>query len=114
MCLFVLFFVTASVSVSGYYQKWHFLEAGVLGAYAVAGFERMVDGTANRPFVYRQLLPAIANKLERVTPDRVKGWAFAHQGKGLNSYLLSISYSPTAQIPTYLFRYQVIYLLGAC
>ena len=81
VCLFVLFFVTASVSVNGYYQKWHFLEAGVPGAYTVAGFERMVDGTANRPFVYRQLLPAIANELERVTPDRVKGWAFQHKAR---------------------------------
>ena len=109
VCRFVLFFVAATIAFNGYYQKWHFLEAGVPGTYAVAGFERMVDGTANRPFVYRQLLPAIANALDGVTPQATKMWFYVHQGKGTASYLLAISTSPTANNPVYFFRYLVVY-----
>ena len=109
VCLFVLFFVAAAIAFNGYYQKWHFLEAGVPGSYAVASFERMVDGTANRPFVYRQLLPAIANGLDRVTPQSTKTWLYVHQGKGTAAYLLAISSSPTANNPSYFFRYLIIY-----
>jgi hypothetical protein len=109
VCCFALFFVAAAIAFNGYYQKWHFLEAGVPGSYQAASFERMVDGTANRPFIYRQLLPAIANAIDRATPTAAKSWSFAHQGAGPGAYLLTISSSPTVNNPKYFFRYLVVY-----
>jgi hypothetical protein len=110
-CIFILFLITASVSFNGFYQKWHFHETGIPGDYPVASFERMVDGTAQRPFVYRQLIPAIANGLDRVTPARMKARLYQHQGSGRDAYLYSLVVSPTAGNEAYFFRYFMVYLL---
>jgi hypothetical protein len=110
VCSFVLFFVAASASFSGFYQKWHFAEAGVAGQYDHAGFEAMVDGTAWRPFVYRQMLPEIANRLDSAIPPSFKNWLYLHQGKGLNAYIVAIDVSPTARNQVYFFRYLVVYV----
>src|SRR5450631_3104349 len=68
MCLFVLFVVASAASFSGFYQKWHFREAGTRGWDAGAEFGKMIDGTARRPYIYRQLLPSAANWLTRALP----------------------------------------------
>lgn len=68
ICLFVLFVVASAASFSGFYQKWHFREAGVRGFDAGAEFDQMIDGTARRPYIYRRLLPNAANWLVRALP----------------------------------------------
>lgn len=68
MCLFVLFAVASAASFSAFYEKWHFREPGGRGDDPVAGFDEMIDGTANRPYVYRQLLPYVANRLVHALP----------------------------------------------
>ena len=68
VCLFVLFAVASAASFSSFYQKWHFREAGVRGYDPGAPFDQMIDGTASRPYVYRQLLPDVANWLTRTMP----------------------------------------------
>ena len=68
MCLAVLLIVAAAASFSAFYEKWHFREQGARGTDLIAEFDRMIDGTANRPYIYRQLLPNIANSLTRVLP----------------------------------------------
>jgi len=110
VCCFVLFVVAASASFSGFYQKSHFCEAGVAGSYDEASFESMVDGTAYRPYVYRQLLPAIANRIDRIAPDRFKNWLYIHQGSGSSSYMRAMSVSPTAQNKVYFTRDLTVYL----
>src|SRR5206468_896798 len=52
---------------------WHFREQGLRGTDLIAEFDRMIDGTANRPYVYRQLLPATANWLVRTLPVEAIG-----------------------------------------
>lgn len=110
-CRFVLFFVAASASFSGFYEKSHFCEAGVPGAYPPAQFEAMVDGTAYRPYVYRQMLPELANIADQNVSPSIKLRLYEHQGSGLTAYLHSISASPTARNETYFFRYLVVYTL---
>jgi hypothetical protein len=56
----VMFFVAASASFFGYFQKVHFLDNGLGGVYG-GTFQTMMDGTANRPWIYRQMLPTIGN-----------------------------------------------------
>src|SRR4051812_4978175 len=67
-CLFILFAVAAAASFSSFYEKWHFREAGGRGFDRGVEFSQMIDGTARRPYIYRQLLPDTANVLVRVLP----------------------------------------------
>jgi len=110
-CRFVLFFVAASASFSGFYEKSHFCEAGVTGAYPPAEFEAMVDGTAHRPYVYRQMLPELASFSDRIFPASIKSRLYAHQGTGFAAYMQVMAESPTASNKIYFFRYLVIYTL---
>ncbi|MGA8088337.1 MAG: hypothetical protein WCA10_13600, partial [Terracidiphilus sp.] len=68
MCVLVLLIVVSAASFSAFYQKWHFREQGARGTDLIAEFDRMIDGTAHRPYIYRQLLPDLANSLTRVLP----------------------------------------------
>jgi hypothetical protein len=108
-CCFALYFIVASASFNGYYHKWHFSEDDVTGEDARFHFDMMVDGTAYRPYVYRQLLPACANGIDRVVPESFKSWLYNHQwiGTELPEPLFD---SPTAENPVYFFRYLLIYI----
>jgi len=110
VCCFVLFLVAASASFNGFYDECHFHEVGVAGDWEVDGFERMVDGTANRPYVYRQLLPTTANWIEKVVPQTIKTRLYNRQGSRPHAYINSMSYSPTVKNNVYFFRYLVTYI----
>jgi hypothetical protein len=82
LCCLLLFFVAASASFQGSYTKWHFREAGVLyggGNTPDRRFDlgELITGTAERPFVYRQMLPTLANWIDRATPTGIKERAYA-------------------------------------
>ncbi len=109
VCWFVLFFVAASASFSGYYQKWHFAEADVAGDDSWASIEGMLDGTAHRPSVYRRLLPDTVNWMDRVAPQAVRDWVGGADA-GDEPSLYAMSASATASNPRYAFRYRVIYV----
>jgi hypothetical protein len=68
ICLIVLLILASAASFSAFYEKWHFREMGTRGSYAGVEFDRMIDGSARRPYIYRQLLPDTANWLARVLP----------------------------------------------
>jgi hypothetical protein len=111
--LFALFFIAAAASFNGYYQKWHFAEADMPGDHSRASFESMVDGSAWRPYVYRQLLPTIANRLDQLTPQATRHQLYERQASDQNAdpdaWLFAISGSPTEQNEVYFFRYLVLY-----
>ncbi|MGA3132021.1 MAG: hypothetical protein ABSD59_14535 [Terracidiphilus sp.] len=109
-CCFVLYFAVAAASFNGYYNKWHFAETGASGEDDRFHFEMMVDGTAYRPYVYRQLLPDTANWLDRVVPHDAKTWLFNHDGIGTEAQQGAISDSPTVESTDYFFRYLVLYV----
>jgi hypothetical protein len=111
LCRFVLFFIAASASFSGFYDKSHFREPGLRGDWYPTSFEAMMNGTAEKPYVYRRLLPDAINWIDRMTPPKTKEWLYRHQGSGLNSYIYAISLSTTAQNKVYFFRYLLLYLL---
>ena len=66
----------ASAGFPGFIGKW-----GLSGtAEHPAAEERfglaiMLDGTAHKPFVYRQFAPLIAKGLEKLLPEKIKGYA---------------------------------------
>ena len=49
VCLFILFVLVSASAFSAFYEKWHFREQGSRGTDLIAEFDRMIDGTANRP-----------------------------------------------------------------
>jgi hypothetical protein len=108
---FVIFFVAAAASFNGFYDKWHFREEGVPGGQNahLYGFEKIVDGTASRPFAYRQLVPTMANWIDRMTPSSLKMSLYNHQGNSQSPYFIALFDSPMARNQVYFFRYFVVY-----
>jgi hypothetical protein len=110
-CFFVLFFIAAAASFNGYYDKWGLLDTNENGStHGRNNFESMVDGTAERPWVYRQLLPMLANWIDRQVSEQTKDWLFtaqSHRGSGWRgSHFLC---SPVAASRAYFLRYWIVY-----
>ena len=63
----MIYVVVAAASFHGYYTKW-FMSDFTRSQSLVA----MLDGTAARPFVYRQLLPQAATVIERSLPESAR------------------------------------------
>ena len=103
----IVLFLTAAASFHGFYAKMGFQDA-----VSTRNFEAIIDGTAARPYIYRQFVPATANLADRIAPEGLKERLAAlrsDDGRGLYASLFS---SPTAQNPTYSFRYLVFYLVA--
>jgi hypothetical protein len=61
--LLFFFLMVAAASFNGFYTKWRLNDG-----HPSLGLSYMVEGTAARPYVYRQLLPAIANQVQAMLP----------------------------------------------
>jgi hypothetical protein len=112
-CGFMVFFIVSSASFFGFYGKWHFRDAHPdLDAQAFSGsLDKVLDGTAPRPFVYRQLLPMIANGIDRATPETLKDRLFSITTPGGHLLRERLFVATLAQDRHYFFRYWIIYLL---
>lgn len=64
--LVFVYYIAAAASFGGFFTKWHFRDNSPFSLPLV------LDGTVERPFVYRQLLPATANLLDSVIPQEAK------------------------------------------
>jgi hypothetical protein len=109
----ILFFIAASASFSGYYNKWHFREPGIPGGVGTTaewrfGVVDMLEGTALRPFAYRCLLPYLATWIDRETPQSVKERLYGVAQKEIAAQDF-IFVSPVARNPVYFFRYLALY-----
>lgn len=110
-CCLVLFAVAAAASFNGNFDEAHFSEAGVPGHGVKATFAMIVDGTAYRPYIYRQMMPTLVNWIDAATPQSVKSRLYQRRGVYPDAHINAISVSPTAENPTYFFRYLMMYLL---
>jgi len=116
LCRFVLYFAAAAAAFSGYYQKWHFADADLPGDHSRAYPETIFDGTAWRPYIYRQLLPDLANFADRAAPAAWKQRFYELEANTDDPLLYAMSGSSTVQDQRYTFRYLALYLftfLGA-
>lgn len=66
LILLFMAFIVASAAFGGFFEKWTFRDGTKFSAVA------MMDGTAERPFVYRQLVPTVTNLIDQVTPDQIR------------------------------------------
>jgi hypothetical protein len=64
--LVFIYYLAAAASFGGFFIKWHFSETEKYS------LPQMLEGTAIRPFVYRQLLPMTANAINNVIPQKAK------------------------------------------
>ena len=109
LLLLFIAFIVAAASYGGFFQKWEFRDGTTYSA------PTMFEGTAKRPFVYRQLLPSMANLIEYVTPDHIsqkfEHWLAANPLK----HNLIYRYFPNAKdsvASTYSLRYYALYGLS--
>lgn len=73
--LFFVYLSIAAASFNGFYQKWGMRADPAAGTKeARYSFASMVEGTAHRPFVYRQLIPQAANLIEAALPASTRDW----------------------------------------
>lgn len=98
-----LYFVVAAATFNGFYDKWGFRDDD-----PKFSFVAMIDGTADRPYIYRQLLPALVNGAQAMLPDStvetLTGKLYADNGE-----LKSKIASPQARDPRYALRYHLLY-----
>ncbi|VXC90450.1 conserved membrane hypothetical protein [Burkholderia sp. 8Y] len=107
--LAVIFYLVAAAAFHGYFAKWKFRDETPQFA-----LPAMLDGTSDRPFVYRRLLPAIANEVERVTPETLRAraidWLFA-DGRVHGPIAWFYPNAWDARNPKYALRYYLVFYM---
>jgi hypothetical protein len=106
-------FLAATASFEGFYSKYHLLETGTVNPDLKQTFEATVDGTAPRPFVYRQLLPMTASWFAGVLtsrfPRETDHWL--HHGSDGLPIGARFFNSPIVREPQYWLRYCIVYTM---
>lgn len=101
--LLAAYFIVSAAAFNGFYDKWAFRDND-----ARYSFVSMITGTAERPYVYRQFLPALINAAEAALPsaakERLTKALFTKAGA-----LRSGIRSPSALDPRYALRYHFMY-----
>ncbi|MGV8073718.1 MAG: hypothetical protein AB2L11_04055 [Syntrophobacteraceae bacterium] len=69
LLLIVIFWIVAAAGFSGFYNKWTLREDSP--RFRVFGIEQMLNASAHKPFVYRQLVPMLTSLAYQITPDEV-------------------------------------------
>ena len=96
----LLLWIVASAAFSGFVAKWGFRD-GV----DRMGIEKIIDGTAHKPFVYRQLLPSIANAIaDRLPSSMVERFEKKEFGQSYSKIKLE------GKSGEYKFKYLFIYV----
>jgi hypothetical protein len=101
----VLYFLVAAASYNGYFTKWQMRDSDQ--AFSLAA---VLDGTAQRPWVYRQLMPALANGVEHALPPDVRAAVLRVILKDDGSTVTKID-TPLARDARYTLRYHGVFYL---
>lgn len=108
--LFLLFIYAtiAAASLNAFYQKWGLRDDYSNWIERRYTMTAMLDGTAYRPFVYKQLLPIAANFFDRLLPedlkDRIISGLVHYNGK----LKTKLNVDPVSQ-RAYVIRYHFVY-----
>lgn len=102
--LAVVYALVAAAAFNGFYIKWK-MHDGHSGQSLVA----MLDGTAHRPYVYRQLLPQTAELIERALPEAARDYLATRLATGGRALKQPIG--AEAGKPGYVIRYRIVYYL---
>lgn len=111
--LLLLYMATAAMTLNVFMQTRSFEEGS-----QEFGLSVMLDGSADRPYVYRQLLPIVANSIVKLIPEEDRA-DFVHYH--LDKYQLRQQYFGRAKYktktsdqwtPTYAIEFHIIYTLN--
>lgn len=110
--LMVLLYVTvAAAAFNGFYTKWRLNDG-----HGPSSLASMVDGTAYRPYVYRQFAPAIANGVQSLLPaatvERISERLAEPRRVNSRSGLAMRFPASEALQPSVTLRYHVVYYLA--
>ena len=106
LCVYVL---VAAASYCGFFAKYALRDDSVHDSMV-----RMLDGTADRPYVYRQLVPYAANLAERAIPPDLAARVVEHlqQDYPKHNWLANTFARATdARKPAYALRYYLVYFM---
>ncbi|MFM0053910.1 hypothetical protein [Caballeronia grimmiae] len=108
--LAVIYYLVAAAAFHGYFAKWTFRDDTPQFA-----LPTMLEGTSDRPFVYRRLLPAIANEVDRATPETLReraiDWLFA-EGRAHGPIAWFYPKASDARNPKYALRYYMVFYMS--
>jgi hypothetical protein len=104
--LTVVFGVVAAATYSGFSSKW-----GLSDGLWRLTLDRMFNGTAHKPFVYRQLIPTIANQVAKATPQSVSTLIAKNYNFGPFRYYSKAS-NLVDNSDLYKFKWIIVYWLG--
>jgi hypothetical protein len=117
LLLFSFFWIVAAASHSGFIGKWALCDQDP--GCERYGIEPMLDGTAAKPWIYRQLAPIVANVAEKLIPNETKEYFWQNLQSEAHSSEASklgpektFTEATTAAKPQYRFRYIVVYYLS--
>lgn len=107
--VYFMCYLVAAISFGGFFEKWAFRD-DKMGHSAV----QMLNGTADRPYIYRQLLPATANLVNKIIPEHLNkkfaDWLTADPEKH-NFIHRYFSKAQDSSNPAYALRYYVLFVL---
>ncbi len=98
----VIYVLVAAAAFNGYYTKWQMSDSTPRQSLAL-----MLDGTAARPYVFRQLLPQTATAIRAAMPDSVRV-AIETRLKDAQAALKAPA-GADANKEGYLVRYRIVY-----
>jgi hypothetical protein len=102
--------VVAAAVMNGFYTKWRLNDG-----HAALGLSQMVEGTAHRPYVYRQFVPALANGIQSLLPPATVARLSERlaEPRRVNSRSgLAMRYPASeALLPAVTLRYHLVYYL---
>ncbi|WKK17315.1 hypothetical protein QQL45_26595 [Achromobacter insolitus] len=102
--------VIAAAVINGFYTKWRLGDG-----HPSFGLSQMVEGTAHRPYVYRQFVPALANGIQNLLPPATVARLSERlaEPRRLNSRSgLAMRYPASeALVPAFTLRYHLVYYL---
>ena len=107
---FILFYLAAAASFNGSIDKWHLDDIQFGSTHGTGSLESAIDGTGGRPFVYRQLLPTLANQIDRRIPEAAKDRLFNLKRRNGLLFRERFIDSPIAQDRTYFLRYWIVFV----
>ena len=106
----LLYVIVAAAAFNGFYAKWRLNDG-----HTPLSLASMVDGTAYRPYVYRQLVPAAANGIQALLPahtvERLSERLTEPRRVNSRSGLAMRNPSSEVMQPAVTLRYHIVYYL---
>ena len=102
-----IFYVVTAASFNGFFTKWAFRDFFRIPNVNYT-FEMMYDGTAERPFVYRQLMISIAKEIRAFIPEEKQEKIISNIEK--NNFIMN-SYKKALISQKFIIEYYIIYFM---